>query len=61
VLIAVKMEISSVGRATFILVCGCSTKFLKESAVSLSRVEDGSSRQLLSQINIMLNGRKLSQ
>jgi len=51
-----KMKISSVGRDTCILVCGYSTKFLKENAVSFSRVEDEFSSLSLSQ-NIMLNGR----
>jgi len=56
-----KMKISSVGRDTCILVCRHSSKFLKENAVSFSRVEDGSSSLSLSQINIMLNGRMWNQ
>jgi hypothetical protein len=58
---AVKMKFSSVGRDAYILVCGYSTNFLTENAVFLSRVEDRSSSQSLSQINIMLNGRMWSQ
>jgi hypothetical protein len=61
VLIAMKLNISSGGRDTCILVCGYSTKFLKENADSFCRVEDGSSSLSLSQINIMLNGRIWSQ